>query len=76
MSLLLAATLIGLVKTVLVAALAALNALLALLASIAIWKTYLAVGLKLALVALVCVPVIGIIVFALWGRKTVRANQR
>lgn len=76
MSLLLAATLFGLAKSVLLTALAALNALLALLASIAIWKTYLAVGLKVALIALVCVPVVGLIVFALWGQKTVRANQR
>ena len=75
MSLLLAASLVGLVKAVLVTVLAALNALLALLASVAIWKTYLAVGVKVALILLVCVPVVGLFFFLLWGQKTVRENR-
>ena len=44
MSLLLAATLAGLAKALLVTLLAVLNAVLALLASLATWKTYLALG--------------------------------
>ncbi|MDX1419558.1 MAG: hypothetical protein R3181_06275 [Rubricoccaceae bacterium] len=75
MSLLLAATLLGLVKAVLVALLAVLNAMLAAFATVAIWKTYLALGLKVALVALVFVPVVGVLVYYLWARKTVRDAQ-
>lgn len=75
MSLLLAATLLGLAKATLVALLAVLNVLLSAFATVAIWKTYLAVGVKVALVALVFVPVVGIVVYLLWGRKTVRDAQ-
>ena len=75
MSLLLAATLFGLVKAVLVALLAVLNAALAALATVAIWKTYLALGVKVALVALVFVPVLGVVLYFLWGRKAVRDAQ-
>ena len=75
MSLLLAATLFGLVKAVLVALLAVLNAALAALATVAIWKTYLALGVKVALVALVFVPVVGVVLYFLWGRKAVRDAQ-
>ena len=75
MSLLLAASLLGLAKAVLVTALAALNALLALLASVAIWKTYLAVGVKVALIVLVCIPVVGLFFFLIWGQKAVRQNR-
>ena len=75
MSLLLAATLLGLVKAVLVALLAVLNAAFAALATVAIWKTYLALGVKVALVALVFVPVLGVVLYFLWGRKAVRDAQ-
>ena len=75
MSLLLALSLLGLVKSVLIALLAVLNAVLAAFATIAVWKTYLAVGLKLALVALFCIPVVGMVIYFLWGRKKVRAAQ-
>jgi hypothetical protein len=75
MSLLLAVTLLGLVKAVLVAFLAVLNAILAAFATIAIWKTYLAIGVKVALIALVFVPVVGILIYLLWGQKKVRDAQ-
>jgi hypothetical protein len=75
MSLLLAATLLGLVKAVLVALLAVLNAALAAFATVAIWKTYFALGVKAALIALVFVPVVGVIVYLVWARKPVRDAQ-
>ena len=31
---------------------------------------------KLLLIALVCVPIIGLIVFAVWGQKRVREAKR
>jgi len=75
MSLLLAATLLGLVKAVLVALLAVLNAALAAFATVAIWKTYFAVGVKVALIALVFVPVVGVVLYLVWARKPVRDAQ-
>lgn len=75
MTLLTAFALFGLAKAVLVATLAVLNALLAILASIAVWKTYLAVGVKVALIALLFIPVIGILLFLLWGQRVVRNHQ-
>ena len=76
MSLLLAATLAGLAKTLLLTLIAVLNAVLALLASLATWKTYLALGSKVVLIALFCLPVVGILVFLVWGQRVVRDNQR
>ena len=76
MTLLLAASLLGLTKAVLLAALAVLNAILAALASIAIWKTYLALGVKVGLIALVCIPVAGVLLYLAFGRKTVQSAQR
>lgn len=76
MSLLLAASLVGLAKTLLLALIAVLNGVLALLAAIATWKTYLAIGAKVGLIALFCIPVIGLLVFLLWGQRVVRDNQR
>lgn len=76
MSLLLAAALTVLVKTLLVTLLAVLNGVLALLASLATWKTYLALGTKLALIVLFCVPVVGIVAFLVWGQRVVRDHQR
>ena len=72
----LAASLAGLAKTLLVTLIAVLNAVLALLAAIATWKTYLAVGTKVALIVLFCVPVVGLLVFLVWGQRVVRDNQR
>ncbi len=76
MSLLLAASLVGLAKTLLVTLIAVLNGVLALLASIATWKTYLAIGTKVGLIVLFCVPVLGLLVFLVWGQRVVRDNQR
>ena len=72
----LAATLAGLAKTLLITLVAVLNAVLALLASLATWKTYLALGTKIALILLFCVPVVGLLVFLVWGQRVVRDNQR
>ena len=76
MSLLLAASLSGLAKTLLLTLIAVLNGVLALLASLATWKTYLAVGVKIGLILLFCVPVIGVLVCLFWGQRLVRDNQR
>ncbi len=76
MSLLLAASLVGLAKTLLLTLIAVLNGVLALLAAIATWKTYLAVGIKVGLIALFCVPVVGVLAFLVWGQRVVRDNQR
>lgn len=72
----LAATLAGLAKTLLLTMIALLNAVLALLAALATWKTYLAVGAKVGLIALFCIPIIGILLFLVWGQRVVRNNQR
>ena len=71
-----AATLAGLAKTLLLTLIAVLNIVLALLASIATWKTYLAIGFKVGLILLFCVPVVGVLVFLVWGQRVVRDNQR
>ena len=76
MSLLLAASLAGLAKTLLITLIAVLNGVLSLLAALATWKTYLAVGTKVALIVLFCVPVVGILAFLVWGQRVVRDNQR
>lgn len=75
LSLVLALSLAGLAKTVLLTALAVLNALLALLATISVWKTYLVVGTKLLLTALICIPVVGILFYLVWGQRKVREAQ-
>ena len=71
-NLLVAASLIGLTKKVLIAALAVLNGILALLATLAVWKSYLLVGAKVALTALLMIPVVGIFLYFVWGQKKVR----
>lgn len=76
MSLVAALTLAGLVKTLLVTLIAVLNGVLALLASLATWKTYLALGTKVGLIALFCVPVVGVLLFLVWGQRVVRDHQR
>jgi len=66
---------IGLISSVLVGLLAVVNAILAILASVAVWNTYLAVGLKVAMIALLFIPVIGILLFLIWGQRVVRENR-
>lgn len=72
----LAASLVGIAKTLLLTLLAVLNAVLALLAALATWKTYLAIGAKVALILLFCIPVIGLFIFLVWGQRVVRDNQK
>ena len=76
MSLVLAASLVGLAKTLLLTLIAVLNAVLALLAALATWKTYLAIGAKVGLIVLFCVPIVGVLLFLVWGQRVVRDNQR
>lgn len=76
MSLLLAASLASLAKTLLLTLIAVLNAVLAGLAVLATWKTYLALGVKVGLILLFCVPVVGVLLFLVWGQRIVRDNQR
>ena len=76
MSLLLAASLASLAKTLLLTLIAVLNAVLAGLAVLATWKTYLALGVKVGLILLFCVPILGVLLFLVWGQRIVRDNQR
>ena len=76
MSLILAASLSGLAKTLLLTLIAVLNAVLAFLATVATWKTYLAMGAKVGLIVLFCIPIIGVLLFLFWGQRIVRDNQR
>ncbi len=75
MSLLLAFSLLGLVKGVLIALLAVLNAAVAAFATIAVWKTYLTLGVKVAFIALLLVPVVGVVFWLVWGQKKTRDAQ-
>lgn len=70
-----AAALIPLVKTVLLAALAVLNGILALLATVSVWKTYLVIGTKVLLTALICIPIVGILIYLVWGQRKVRESR-
>ena len=76
LSFLLAASLVGLSKTLLLTLIAVLNAVLAGLAVLATWKTYLALSVKVGLILLFCVPVLGVLLFLFWGQRLVRDNQR
>ncbi|GAB5534539.1 MAG: hypothetical protein Rubg2KO_07880 [Rubricoccaceae bacterium] len=76
MSLILAASLSGLAKTLLLTLIAVLNAVLAFLATVATWKTYLAVGAKVGLIVLFCIPIVGVLLFLVWGQRIVRDNQK
>lgn len=68
----LAASLTGLLKQVLIVALAVLNAVLSILATLAIWKSYLITGAKVLFTLLVLTPIIGVVVYMIWGQKKVR----
>lgn len=72
----LAASFVGLAKTLLITLIAVLNAVLALLVSLATWKTYLAIGAKIGLIVLFCIPVVGLLIFLVWGQRVVRDNQK
>lgn len=75
LSLLVLLSIVGVTKSVLLTLLAVLNGILALLATISVWKTYLLVGTKVLLTLLICVPVVGILFYLLWGQKKVRASR-
>lgn len=55
--------------------LAAAHALLSLLAAVSVWKTYMAIGMKVALTLLVLIPFVGLVVYLFWGQKKVREAQ-
>ncbi len=64
--------LVALAKAVLIAAFAVLNGILALLATISVWKAYLVIGTKVLLTLLICIPVVGILIYLFWGQRKVR----
>lgn len=65
-------SLTALATSVLLTALAVLNGILALLATISVWKTYLVIGTKVLLTVLVCIPIVGILIYLVWGQRKVR----
>jgi len=67
-----ALSLIGLAKQVLIVALAVLNAILSVIATLAIWKSYLITGAKVLFTLLVLTPIVGVVVYMIWGQKKVR----
>jgi len=68
-------SLLGVAKQVLVAILAVLNGILAILATLAVWKSYLLTGAKILLTLVVFVPIVGVIVYLVWGQKKVRETK-
>jgi hypothetical protein len=70
-TILLAAGIIGTLKSVFLTLLAILNGVLAVIATLAIWKSYLITGVKLMFTLLVLVPVLGVIAYMVWGQKKV-----
>ena len=70
-TLLLAAGIVGSIKSILLAVLAILNGALAVLATLAIWKSYLITGAKVLFTLLVLVPVVGVVAYMIWGQKKV-----
>jgi hypothetical protein len=75
LTLLLAASIPVLAKSVLIGLLAAANALLALIATVSVWKTYMLIGMKIFLTLLIFVPVVGIVIYLVWGQRKVRESQ-
>lgn len=70
-TILLAASLVGTIKSILLTLLAILNGVLAILATLAIWKSYLLTGAKILLTLLVLVPIAGVVAYMVWGQKKV-----
>lgn len=71
-AIILAVSLTGLLKQVLLVALAVLNAVLSIIATLAIWKSYLITGAKILFTLLVLTPIVGVVVYIIWGQKKVR----
>jgi len=70
-TILLAASLVGTIKSILLTILAILNGVLTILATLAIWKSYLLTGAKILLTLLVLVPIAGVVAYMVWGQKKV-----
>jgi hypothetical protein len=70
--LVIAVSIIGLTKKVLLAVLAVLNGVLAILATLAVWKSYLVTGMKVFLTLVVVVPILGVVWYMIWGQRRVR----
>jgi hypothetical protein len=70
--LVIALSIVGLTKKVLLAALAVLNGVLAILATLAVWKSYLVTGAKVLLTLVVIVPIAGVVWYMIWGQRRVR----
>jgi hypothetical protein len=71
-AIILAISIAGLVKQVLFVVLAVLNGVLSIIATLAIWKSYLITGAKVLFTLLVLTPVVGLVVYMIWGQKKVR----
>ena len=70
-TILLAAGIIGTLKSIFFTVLAILNGVLAVLATLAIWKSYLITGAKVVFTLLVLLPVVGVVAYMIWGQKKV-----
>ena len=70
-TILLAAGVIGTLKSIFLTVLAILNGVLAIIATLAIWKSYLLTGVKVLFTLLVLVPVLGVVAYMVWGQKKV-----
>jgi len=70
-TILLAAGIVGTIKSILLTVLAVLNGVLAVIATLAIWKSYLITGAKILFTLLVLLPVLGIVAYMIWGQKKV-----
>ena len=70
-TILLAAGIVGSIKSVLLAILAVLNGILAVIATLAIWKSYLITGAKILFTLLVLLPIVGVVAYMVWGQKKV-----
>lgn len=70
-TILLAAGIVGTIKSILLTILAVLNGVLAVIATLAIWKSYLFTGAKVLFTLLVFLPVVGIAAYMFWGQKKV-----
>lgn len=72
LALVVAASLLGLTKSVLVGIIAVINAILAIVATVSVWKAYLTVGLKIFITLVLFVPILGIVAYVLWAQFKVR----
>ncbi len=70
-TILIAAGIVGAIKSILLTILAVLNGVLAVIATLAIWKSYLLTGAKVLFTLLVFLPVVGIAAYMFWGQKKV-----